>query len=1241
MADKREIEKALRELSASQGGSLVKEVVKAKMKPEPVIFIGLGGLGGKTLEKLKTIIVNEYEPNPHFKFLAIDTAQNDLSERANLELTEKFEIYDPTCIGLPAHPPAIVKKWLNPAFPMNNLKSTGAEGTRQVARLMLCGTNKYWELRARIDNIIDSVMEGLPAGRDWVRINLIAGISGGTGSGTVIDVAYMIHDIMEQKGLSSYDLRGFFFTPDAQKNVPEIKNNTATWENLKRNAYAALKEIDYFMTNGKDGGGEPVYKLVIENRTVSSTKKIFQVGDCVLVSSTTLNGTITNVDDIVNRLSCFIAYIFTDMNAVITSDEDNKKLNGIANTATQDILSTLCNLGRATLPAWKGMQIKNEETDNPNWAGYHYSAIGYNSMYIPRDEIFAYCANSVFVKMYEEWQNIEVLNQKSIDEQLKDKHLDSLEGVFSFIKKQVNAQVNTQFRIKKDHEAYPEVSKILHFGKTKNTDATMEEASSRAKAYNRSINTPATKDKIVKSIVDEILEIVNQYFKARGPFYAIAMLSGLEQNNIRGFLQRIDDIKNNVDEKTKTYITRMDAAKETMEAEETERRKDITPTEDEVEGFVTACENYTKACADLFLFKKMKDILDDVKKELNKKNNETYKVYTTTIEVLSEMLHNDSVFATDSERRINGKGETFYFDAIGFNRSQDMRDKFLKLFADVIDDDHAQKLAEEFKNNMFGEKTINIWKSAGEDSKKFAQNIRNIFKEFFKEYTMDTLEKFLVLKYNDVPNLTPQRLTEIWDATEMENPEDYNLRCTFINNAANEIHGEIIGNGDVMIRSIINETHINSFPSYSTICLINTMPKINSAMQKLFPNDTYAVIDRDFKSSITLFKMTSGIPIATVYGMRDNAISYYSSERTPATKIGRHMDEGDQQWDYYLPEIYGLDADTFYRAKGAVERLGYEENKFSDLDIMLRIKNCVWTGLNQGWICVDNPNNPKNYNIFKVKRVNDEYVSFKRILRSKLLDGSFKNIWEIATDKDSGLEVDIIKVEPVDSSDNDLDILQVPTNDYQITDIHRVIRKNMNLMKKLFEAYDDYKKLNSIISIYSRIEREVSISKMEKARMESFRMDVNAFVKMFCGNLIEFDSVSNVWKYRTRVNGEFRPLLALNKGMMNLDKGAIHYLAFANGFIEKKDELAAVIETLTNPVAPRKVLEEAKKFLNSDMMTNLVELEKLKDLEEAVRMTPYKDYYNYPYVANGKDSTYRNLYEFYKLFVEYLKNYSE
>ena len=1236
----KQITSALQELSASKGGSLVKEVIKSKMKPEPMVFIGLGGLGGKTLERLKNLIKSEYEDNPHCAFLAIDTAQNDLADRKDLDLSEKFEIYDPTCITLPSHPPAVVKSWLNPQFPKNNLKSTGAEGTRQVARLMLCGTDKYEKLRSRISSIINEVRNGIPAGNDWVRINLIAGISGGTGSGTAIDVAYMIHDIMNGMGIVAYDLRGFFYLPDAQKNVPEIQKNAATWANLQRNGYAALKEIDYFMTNGKPDGSDPVYHLQTDSRTVDSSRKIFEVGDCMIVSSVTTNGAVSDVAEMIERLSSFIAYIFTDMSSVVTAKTQGNAPTPTQQAGIQDILSTLCNLGRATLPSWKNSHVSGTSKDDPNWAGYHYSAVGYSSMYIPRDEIFAYCANSVFVKMYEEWQNISILNQENIDQQLTDKGLDSLDNVFKFVRKQVNSIVHPHYRIGKEDPSYPEIVKILGIGKTKNTDATMQEAADRARKLNRSLNTPATMDAIVKAITDEILTTIKNYFTLYGPFYAIAMISGLKGHDIKGFLQRIDEFKTEIPEKTTNLKRRMEAAKKLMEEEEENRRKDMTPSEGETEEFITACEKYTSACADVYLIQKLGSILDKVYEKLNKENSETYEIYTTTIEVLGNMLHQDSIFATDTTRTANGKGETFYFDAIGFKKSDAMRAKFLELFSGVIDDDHAQQLANEFKDNMFSESTAEIWRSAGEDREAFAQNIRDLFKGFFAEYTTDTLEKFLVLANSNEPGLTPQRLTEIWDATEADDPDNFRLRNNLIDSVADTIYNQLSVSSAIMMRSNISLTHINSFPSNSLICLINSMPKLNDAMRRLHPEASYADVDRDFKSSITMFEMRSGIPAATIQGMSEYANEYYKSEKTPATKIGKHMDEGDQKWDYYLPEIYGLDADTFYADKGLVPRLPIEKpEKFRDLVIMQRIRDCVRDGLAQGWICVDDVNNPSHYNIYRVKQVHDEYANFKAVLERKLMEGSFKNIWEIASGYDSGIVVDVIQIVPADSSDNDLDILQIPSNDYRFFDIHRVFRKNMTLMKALFDTHEEYEKPDSIINVYSAVKVQVDVQKVEAERNNSFSTDVNNFVKMFCFNLIKFDDSANVWLYRSKDTAEFKPLLPLNKGMMELDKAAIYYLAFVKGYIEKKKALEPIIDTLSNPVAPKDVYEKANDFLTSDRMTNLVEEERFKDLEDAVKISPYKDYYDYPYMPNGIDSTYRNLYAFYKLFVEYLRNY--
>lgn len=1228
MATRKDIESALKELSASQGGSLVKEVVKSKMKDEPVLFISLGGLGCKTLDMLEATILREYEPNPNCAFLAIDTSLNDLKSLKTVQLDERFSLYDAACVKLPANPPAFAKAWLNPAFPPNPLKSTGAEGTRQVARLMLCGTNKYDELRARIKRTVESIKNG----NKHIMINIIAGISGGTGSGTIVDVAYMVHDVMAEMGIYTYELRGFLYLSDAQRHIPQISASNAKWKTLERNCYAALKEIDYFMTNGADKALEPIYQLKTQGRTVNSCKKIFDTGNCILVSSVMKESAVTDTDEIIERFANFITYIFTDMSG--------NRGNG------QDILSDLCNFTRGQLPQWKNMYIKKSDSDNPTWAGYHYSAIGYSSLYIPRDEIFAYCANLVFVKMYDEWNNITLLNQESIDQQLAIKGLDSLDNVFKFVRKRmlsVDSIAKIKTKIGQDESAYPAITNVFLVRKTTNTDATMQEAANRASRVNKSLGTPATLEALVDAVANEILNEVKEYFDKFGPFYAIAMLSGLENKGIKGFTQRINDFKNGIPDKEKALTQIMKTAKAEMETEEEKRRKDLTPSEEENETFVNFCEKYTKACVDVFLIKKFKDILEKVESKLTDFNNKTYKVYTTTIEVLSEMLKTDSIFATDTTRTVNGKGEKFSFDAIGFKQSDAMREKFLKLFKNVVDDEHAEILANKFKDNMFKKEALDAWESAGEDQELFANNIREIFINFFSDYTKNTLEKFLVLANNDLdPKMTPQRLTEIWDATEASNEDDFRKREELLKNAAESMYSQLCDNSSIMMRSIISPVHIDSYLSSNTTCLIDSMPNINRVIQELHPDDTFTVADKDFRSSITRFELISGIPAATIHGMNEYAEAYYSAESTPATCIGRHMDEGEQGWDRNLPEIYGIDANKFYSEKGAVLSVSaLETDTFRDYALYDRIKNCFNTGLDQGWITLKSDDKGKalNYVLHRVESVKDNYEEFKLKLKEQLINNDEADIWALAAVCSGKIDVSTIDFVPVDSLDCELDIVQLPSNEYEISDVHRLIRGNMILMNSLLDTFDEYSKDDSIIGIYKSLVNEAKSNKELQFKLDSFNDDVRHFVLMFCFDLIKFDKNTNLWLYRLKESDEFKVLAPLDNGMMKIDKESIYYLGFVSGYMTKKAEIDPNVDVLKNPKAPQNIYDDAEAFLKSDRMTNLVEDQKLKNLEKAVNASPYRDLYSYPYVANGKDSTFKNLNEFYTVFADYLKNY--
>ena len=57
----------------------------------------------------------------------------------------------------------------------------------------------------------------------------------------------MIHDIFREAGCTKYRVAGYIYTPDVQFGVQGIAGNPAIKQNLQKNGYAALKEIDYFM----------------------------------------------------------------------------------------------------------------------------------------------------------------------------------------------------------------------------------------------------------------------------------------------------------------------------------------------------------------------------------------------------------------------------------------------------------------------------------------------------------------------------------------------------------------------------------------------------------------------------------------------------------------------------------------------------------------------------------------------------------------------------------------------------------------------------------------------------------------------------------------------------------------------------------------------------------------------------------------------------------------------------------
>lgn len=113
----------------------------------------------------------------------------------------------------------------------------GANGVRQIGRFMLF--HNINNVCARFTAVLQRILTA--AKGNSLKIFVLTGIGGGTGSGTFLDVAYILRKIGGDL-TPNVQLHGFIFTPDLNK------RNGGDETSLYRNGFASLKELDYWMS---------------------------------------------------------------------------------------------------------------------------------------------------------------------------------------------------------------------------------------------------------------------------------------------------------------------------------------------------------------------------------------------------------------------------------------------------------------------------------------------------------------------------------------------------------------------------------------------------------------------------------------------------------------------------------------------------------------------------------------------------------------------------------------------------------------------------------------------------------------------------------------------------------------------------------------------------------------------------------------------------------------------------------
>ena len=282
-------------LLLSTGGGIITDPKKSAQQGETTIIIGLGGTGIDALKVVKRKVYEQLIPDnpndeiPEYEnigFLAIDTDYIDTG--SNGDGFHYLKNDECLAIGVPnlnAKMEADIERkqaefaWLQPE--LNLLGVPGAGTVRQVGRY--CLFKNIDQIIAKISDLRAAVTKR--TSNNKVNVHILAGISGGTGSGIFIDMCYIIRDLLGRDAT----LFGYFFMPDVNLNKAEIAGDPLIMNRIKSNGYAALKELDYTMSLNESGDSFSQYYGGVRLYSIEKTSEP-PVDLCHLISSTDKNG---------------------------------------------------------------------------------------------------------------------------------------------------------------------------------------------------------------------------------------------------------------------------------------------------------------------------------------------------------------------------------------------------------------------------------------------------------------------------------------------------------------------------------------------------------------------------------------------------------------------------------------------------------------------------------------------------------------------------------------------------------------------------------------------------------------------------------------------------------------------------------------------------------------------------------------------------------------------------------------
>ncbi|MFC3767453.1 tubulin-like doman-containing protein [Paenibacillus sp. GCM10012303] len=705
------VKEHIEQLDVSKGGGIVSDKIRVDTIDNPMLVIGLGGTGIDALLRLK------YQINRRFKlpedpiskkkqdkpdnveFLAFETNEHDRNKKyrgIGLDpLTEYVLLSNPEVGGLLQNRSLLephVKDWLSPELLITD-GINGASGIRQAGRLLL------FTKIVQVVQAIEKKIKALSVGTNKkLIVFLLTGLSGGTGSGCFLDIAYITRGLIERdygdSGVDKINMFGYLFMPDVNLSNKSISDHTR--EYIKKNGYAALKELDYWMNvNERNERFKQQYGSIL---SVNSPVAPFNFAH--LISATNLEGTLLE-----NGYDYCMNVTAEKITTFMASEE---KQSG-EEFAIHDYMSNI-HTNIAQMPKQYA-------------ANYQYNVIGASSAVLPIEEMTTFLAYRLFKKM-----------ESMFDAAPSQEDVEKLARKLEIDPDSVHREFNK--RVPEPIPGYQNSERLSYNNVIKQQVVSIDtelEQSFLSRAREEYIKS---KKQLPGACLERFIEQINRMFlnPEQGPFYASrAIFSNKGYSLLNLISSYIEALKENV------YRIPQDveAAKTSAGQKLGDARSAFISRDKKKDAYIEAKIQEYLLYADRERMEQMIEFYEDLYNLLNDQNSRIYSIFTEILNALNRIFEKNGDILINGDEQVDHKGnKTYFWNVVNVPDIE-------KLIGRMMDDKNAGDLIRDFTGELL--RKTNQW--IREQDIDIVGSISEFLTDQFGELITRSMEDFLAIKY--------------------------------------------------------------------------------------------------------------------------------------------------------------------------------------------------------------------------------------------------------------------------------------------------------------------------------------------------------------------------------------------------------------------------------------------------------------------------------------------------------------